>query len=549
MDTKSMKQGAVLGAILAAVLGSTLAGVAFGWTNPASAPGVGGIVGASSTAPALGIGSAGSIASKLALGGSLAIGAAYATLSAPLNGLIVEGRAGIGTLNLVNKLNVAGNLAIGAYFSTSTAPANSVIVEGKIGVGTSDPLAALSLMGGWSIGGVSQVSRWNSMVPKPNSIAPNLDSGGSFASATLGPDSLPIVAYKSGTVLKVLKCGSHDCQSGNIVTSVTSGLPSIGVTGGYMSITIGADALPIISLIAATSTNPALVVVKCMVPDCSAYQPPSIVDQFARAQYTSITISTDGAPFIAYQGEGTTPGTARLKIVKCNDTACNPGTPENPRLAFSTSAETGYYASVAMTGKVNALNVSALPIISNYYGFGAAADLRILKCDSDDCSDVGTADKFLIVDGNVPSTDVGLYTSATVGSDGLPIVSYYDATNGDLKTAHCETLNCSSVDTLSVVDSSGNVGQYTSISIGTDGFPIIAYYDAAGSLKVAKCLNRRCIGAAWITVVDTGNVGTSASLVVGADGLPIIFYHDDTSDRLKAVKCGSDRCVSNWTRR
>jgi cell shape-determining protein MreC len=39
--------------------------------------------------------------------------------------------------------------------------------------------------------------------------------------------------------------------------------------------------------------------------------------------------------------------------------------------------------------------------------------------------------------------DVGQYTSITVGSDGFGLISYYDATNGDLKVAHCSNTFCS----------------------------------------------------------------------------------------------------------
>ena len=38
--------------------------------------------------------------------------------------------------------------------------------------------------------------------------------------------------------------------------------------------------------------------------------------------------------------------------------------------------------------------------------------------------------------------DVGEYTSFTIGADGLGLISYWDATNDDLKVAHCENAFC-----------------------------------------------------------------------------------------------------------
>ena len=38
--------------------------------------------------------------------------------------------------------------------------------------------------------------------------------------------------------------------------------------------------------------------------------------------------------------------------------------------------------------------------------------------------------------------NVGNDTSVTVGADGLGLISYYDSTNGDLKVAHCADTFC-----------------------------------------------------------------------------------------------------------
>ena len=115
--------------------------------------------------------------------------------------------------------------------------------------------------------------------------------------------------------------------------------------------------------------------------------------------------------------------------------------------------------------------------------------------------------------------DVGRHSSIAIGADGLGLISYYDATNGDLRVAHCADVVCSKA-TVSTLDSAGDVGQYTSIAIGADGLGLISYYDVGnGDLKVAHCTNADCSAATVSILESDGNAGLYTSLVIGADGL------------------------------
>ena len=143
--------------------------------------------------------------------------------------------------------------------------------------------------------------------------------------------------------------------------------------------------------------------------------------------------------------------------------------------------------------------------------------------------------------------DVGADSSLAIGTDGLGLISYFDFDSGNLKVAHCDALDCSTA-TFTALDTAGNVGQHTSITIGIDKKPVISYYDeSAAALKVAKCGNLSCSGGNRITTVDdppNNDVGQYTSIALGSDGLPVVSYHDQTNFHLKVLHCGDATCTS-----
>ena len=88
---------------------------------------------------------------------------------------------------------------------------------------------------------------------------------------------------------------------------------------------------------------------------------------------------------------------------------------------------------------------------------------------------------------------MGAFSSITIGSDGLGLISYDDATNQDLKVAHCDDVACTSA-TTTAIDQTSTVSEDTSITIGSDGLGLISYYDLLnGDLKVTHCSNTFCV--------------------------------------------------------
>ena len=287
--------------------------------------------------------------------------------------------------------------------------------------------------------------------------------------------------------------------------------------------------------------------------------------------YTSITTGVDGLPLISYYDQTN----GDLKVAHCSDLACTSGSVRTldsggnvgPYTAIIIGADglglISYYdvtngdlkvahcsdvgcttatlATLDSAGNVGqftsiATDLGGLGVIS-YYDI-TNQNLKVARCLNTGCTAAGSIN---IVDS---TGDVGQYSSMTISMNGRPLISYHDAGLGDLKVAHCGDPQCSVVASITTVDSGGVVGQSTSIAIGEDGFGLIAYYDVTNSaLKVAHCSNIGCTGGSTITTIDsTGIVGSFASVTVGIDGLGIISYQDTTNGYLKVAHCSDVTC-------
>ncbi len=149
----------------------------------------------------------------------------------------------------------------------------------------------------------------------------------------------------------------------------------------------------------------------------------------------------------------------------------------------------------------------------------------------------GNYSSFSVADNSV--ADTGRYGSIANGSDGLPVVSYQDATHGYLKVMHCSNASCL-VNTTTTVDSSAQVGLETSLAVGTDGFPIITYYDNTNSQqKLVHCTNTTCTSHDTPIVLTAG--GRYSSITIGSDNLAVVVLG---SSVFKVAHCTNVSCTS-----
>ena len=349
---------------------------------------------------------------------------------------------------------------------------------------------------------------------------------GQHTSVTVGVDGLPVISYYDDTNdhLKVAHCGNADCTSGNTITTVDSG----GDVGGHTSLTVGADGLPVISY--RDQTNKNLKVAHCANAACTSSTTTTVDSATNVGQYTSVTVGADGLPVISYYDDTN----GNLKVAHCGDPDCSESVNPNTITAVDSAGNVGEYTSVTV-------GADGLPVISYYDDTNG--NLKVAHCGDPDCSESVNPNTNTAVDS---AGYVGEYSSVTVGTDGLPVISYWAYTNSDLKVAHCGNADCTAGNTITTVDSGGGVGQYTSVTVGADGLPVISYRDVTnGNLKVAHCSNVACTSSTTTTVDSGDYVGEWTSVTVGADGLPLISYRDRdvTNYDLKVAHCSNRLCV------
>ena len=125
------------------------------------------------------------------------------------------------------------------------------------------------------------------------------------------------------------------------------------------------------------------------------------------------------------------------------------------------------------------------------------------------------------------SNQVGPYTSIALDTSGKAHISYYDFGNRDLKY----TTNATGTWVTSTLDSSGDVGEYTSLALDSSGNVHISYYDDTNfNLKYAT----NATGTWVTTTVDISPfVGLYTSIALDTSGKAHISYSDDTNNDLK----------------
>jgi hypothetical protein len=243
-------------------------------------------------------------------------------------------------------------------------------------------------------------------------------------------------------------------------------------------LTIGADGLGTIAYPDAQQGSTNVKVAHCLDLTCTG----ASIRSIDTVGVTGTTSDVPGSVSIAGNPTGgvsvayTTGGQHSLKVATCTDPGC----------AVVATQVTLEPTTVGGSPSI-AIGLDGLPLLS-YSGNSTAtsADLVVAHCVNVFCTAIT---KTSVHTGTV----TGWFTSTAIGGDGLGVVSYHDQTNRNVEVAHCADLTCGGLShtTLDEFDSQGSSG--TSTTIGADGLPLVTYEDATNHvLKVAHCPDVAC---------------------------------------------------------
>jgi VCBS repeat-containing protein len=359
-----------------------------------------------------------------------------------------------------------------------------------------------------------------------------VDSAGNvglFTSLALDASGNPVISYQDGSrnQLKLAHCNDPNCVGGG-ESIVIVRASSLFAAGEYTSLELDANGYPVVSLRGGVFGR--LLLLHCNDPNCAG-DDDSVrgVDDADGGLFTSLELDATGNPVISYYGNFT----GDLKLAHCNDPDCAGG--DESVVAVDTAGDVGRHTSLALDGAGN-------PVLT--YLDSSNRDLKLAHCNDPNC--LGGDEFFVTLDADVPGQpeDVPGDPSLALDGNGNPVVSYYSATNGDLRLVRCRDVNC--VDGTNVpVDVAGDTGHYTSVAVDGIGNPVVSYFDASNSsLKLAHCNDTNCLGGdeSSVTVDTVARVGEYTSLALDGAGNPVISYLDRTNGDLRLAHCNDRNC-------
>ena len=344
----------------------------------------------------------------------------------------------------------------------------------------------------------------------------------------IGSDGLPIISYQKtegSSHIRTAKCSDASCSRDGLIISVIDDSP--GNNKGGPEIAVAGDGFPFIQYGASFFAPSWIKSAKCNDLACLGGDESisTLTTTNGLAGGGSVAIDNDGLPVISYIVQNN-----QLAVIKCNDVACSDGDEINSVVGSSAGA----YFDTSI-----AIGADDFPVISYVSDDG---NLALAKCNDPACQ--GGDESISTVEES--ESLLGLFSSVAIGADDYPIVAYIDNSARSLKVANCNDPACSGGDEQITTIDVGSTDTLTSpsVAIGSDGMPIISYSDASNSsLWVAKCIDFAC-SEENVNIYRLDTTARYTSIAIGSDGRPVISYCGSIkqAEPVKVLRCGTVDC-------
>jgi hypothetical protein len=133
----------------------------------------------------------------------------------------------------------------------------------------------------------------------------------------------------------------------------------------------------------------------------------------------------------------------------------------------------------------------------------------------------------------------GPYSSLSIGPDGLPYVAYTSTVNNQVSLLVCTDWACSGHTHL-VSPMPADGGNWPSLVFSPDGRPLVAFVGGS-RVRLLICGSLTC--ASWsVKEIDVTANAQHTAMVLGADGYPLISYNDTLTGTLRVAHCTTIDC-------
>lgn len=318
-----------------------------------------------------------------------------------------------------------------------------------------------------------------------------------------------------------------------------------GLVSTGSDIALRLSGLPII----ATGTPSGnLVIVDCEDQVCSTSTSVTISDPDGDSigATPSITIGANGSPVIAHRNLSD----SDLMVTACGDDACRSAT----TTAISTPDIDGITPDIAISR-------NGFPVIAHQAHDANAlpkvGQLRLLTCNDPACAGTETLSPThsTAARGDAASQKAaGFMPSISIGLDGFPVLAHQVRTHSgesitatELQRIACNDAACVGDDEQTVVvrsSAGGDVGWSPRVVMAPGGTSLIAHLDGS-TLLVTECRNASCFARDTTTIAsDADPTAGNLDLQLGTAGQPIVTY-TSTTDDLHLALCHPSGCSTS----